>query len=62
MNGRERGVNEVCLLEVHGGREINVKKYGIGCEKKVFDMILKNLSRQKCKQGGHQFQAEGTSG
>lgn len=55
---RGRGVNGVCLLEVNGGRVINVKKCGMVMEKMIFDIILKDLSRQKCRKGGHQFQAE----
>lgn len=31
-------------------------------EKKVFDMTAKDVSRQKCREEGHQFQAEGTAG
>lgn len=28
----------------------------------ISDLTLKGLSRQKCREGGHQFQAEGTAG
>lgn len=53
---RRTGGNEVCLLEFHGGREINGESVEWIMEKMVLDMTWKEVSRQEYRGEGYQFQ------
>lgn len=53
---RRTGGNEVCLLEFHGGGEINGESVEWIMEKMVLDMTWKEVSRQEYRGEGYQFQ------